>query len=383
MRVGILGAGPAGLYSAIMIKRVNPNVQVRIIEQNAKDATFGFGVVFSDTALAFLRNDDPETADLIEPHMQTWQEIRIAHKSELICIDGIGFSAIGRLELLTLLQKRARDFGVEPIYSTRVTDLSVFDDCDFIIAADGLHSMVRYQDPHAFGEKIENLSNRFCWFGATRPFDALTQTFKQTEWGFFNAHHYRYSPQMSTFIVECDEATFHKVGFESMPEPQYRTICETIFSDTLHGANLLSNHSVWRRFPVLGNSRFYHGNQVLVGDALHTAHYSIGSGTRLAMEDVIALVKALEESDFDIAKAFPKYQSERQPYLDKFMGAALNSGRWYEQFAKHMRLEPWPFARSYLMRSGRISPSRLEAVSPQFAAQLDRQGLGFEEHELE
>ena len=379
MKTGILGAGPAGLYAAILIKRNYPNAEIKILDQSSADATWGFGVVFSETALTFLRRDDPETADLIEPYMETWSDIRVTHQGETIAIDGIGFSAIGRLEMLSLLQKRAAEFNVYPIYNKRVDDLSVFDDCDFVIAADGLNSIARAEAPQAFGETMYFINNRFCWYGTDRPFEALTQTFKETDYGFFNAHHYRFAPDRSTFIVECEEAAFKKTGFSHMPEPEYRAICEAIFADTLDGASLINNNSIWRQFPVLSNSRWYYGNRVLVGDALHTTHYSIGSGTRLAMEDVIALVKALKETDFNVPEAFPKYQAERQPILDKLASAALTSAVWYERFGEHMALPPWEFARSYITRTGRLTVDKIRKMSPQFAAGLEEHGLNIED----
>ena len=375
MKIGILGAGPAGLYAAILIKQRFERAQIRIIEQNAQDATFGFGIVLSDSALNFLHKDDSQTADLIEPHMETWSDIRMIHKDESIRIDGIGFSAIGRLEFLSLLRKRAGELGVEPMYSTKVTSLDVFDDCQIVIAADGLNSTVRSQSPKAFGERTEYLRNRFCWFGTWRPYDVLTQTFVETQLGFFNAHHYRYSPERSTFIVECDEQTFLNYGFSEMPESQYRKICETVFAEALNGGTLISNNSVWRQFPVLQNKRYFCGNRVLVGDALHSAHFSIGSGTRLAMEDVIALVNALIESDFDYARGFVEYQRQRQPALDKLCTAALRSGQWYDRFGEHMALAPWEFAKSYVMRSARVDKRKLQQISPKFATELSKRGI--------
>ncbi len=378
MKIGILGAGPAGLYAAILIKRHCPEAVVEIVEQNPKDVTWGFGVVFSDQALSFLRKDDPETADLIEPHMETWSEIQISHQSETVAIDGVGFSAIGRLRLLKLLQQRALEYDIRPVCNRRINDLSEFDDCDFIIGADGVNSIVRAQAPQAHGEKVSWIRNWFCWYGANRSFDCLTQTFRKSEFGFFNAHHYRYAPGLSTFIVECDEQTFRNAGLARMSEPDYRKICQTVFRDTLEGAELIDNNSIWRQFPVLSNQHWFCGNRVLIGDALHTAHYSIGSGTRLAMEDAIALVKALGDTDFQISEAFPKFQTERQAVLEKITDAALNSAHWYERFAGRMDLPPWEFALSYIMRSGRVPADKLGRISPRFASQLAARGIKIE-----
>ena len=376
MRIGICGAGPAGLYAAILLKRARPETEIEIYDQSPADATWGFGVVFSKRALEFLREGDPETANLIEPNMETWDDIAISHEGEKVVVDGIGFNAIGRLQMLKLLQSRAAEVGVEPKYDTRIDDLSVFDGADLVIAADGLNSVVRAESPQAYGEKTYYLHNRFAWYGTTKPFDTLTQTFKESDYGFFNVHHYRFASDKSTFLIECDEAAFKRAGFESMPEEEYRKICQDIFAEELDGHELINNNSIWRRFPVLENTRWFHKNRVLVGDALHTAHYSIGSGTRLAMEDVIALVGVLKEHDFDVSQALPAYQQVRQPVLTKLTAAALSSALWYENFGEHMALDPWQLAKSYVLRSGRLSIEHIEKLSPKFVDQLYKQEEG-------
>ncbi|MBV6657416.1 MAG: FAD-dependent monooxygenase [Devosiaceae bacterium] len=375
MQVTIVGAGPAGLYASILLKSERPDLDVQIIEQNSADATFGFGVVFSDDALAFLRKDDAATADLIEPHMTQWSDIHVVHKGEKIVIDGIGFSGIGRLELLQLLQARAAELGIHPVYETRIKAIDELK-TDLIIGADGLNSRVRQTGN--FGETITHQTNRFVWYGTNREFDALTQTFIETPYGPMNAHHYSYAPGRATFIVELAEDTFAKSGFETMEEPEYRAACEEAFADVLEGAPLIPNNSNWRQFPNLSCAKWHDGKKVLVGDALHTAHFSIGSGTRLAMEDVIALVDSLKRHDWDVSAALPSYQEARSPVLAKLVRAARQSSDWYDDFEDHMALDPWDFALAYIRRAGRLSSERLRSLAPAFTAELARQGIELE-----
>ena len=370
-RVEILGAGPGGLYAAILLRRAFPDVHVRVTEQNPADATWGFGVVFSDQALGFLKADDPETHDLIAPEMERWRNMTLDVLGERVTLDGIGFSAIGRLHLLRLLQERARALGVEMRFDTTVTDLDALaQGADLLIGADGLNSAVRLADPDAFDASLDLLNNRFAWFGTPRAFDTLTQTFIETPHGPMNAHHYRYAPDMSTFIVECDAATFAAAGFETMDEATSATTCAALFADALDGAPLLTNRSLWRRFPRLWCRNWVAGRRVLLGDAAHTAHFSIGSGTRLAMEDAIALVAALKSSP-DIDTGLAAYQDSRPPVARKIVDAANTSCLWYEDFGSRLRQPALDFAFDYITRSGRIDMDRLRALSPEFMARYE------------
>jgi len=373
MRIAILGAGPAGLYLAYLIKRRQPQADVTVVEQNPADATFGFGVVFSDRALEFLREDDSETYATIVPHMESWTDIAIVHRGESVVIDGIGFAAIGRLKLLRLLQSRARSVGVEPSYRRTIKSLDELGGADLIVGADGVNSLVRRSREKEFGASVTLLSNRFAWFGTTKRFETLTQTFVETDLGFFNAHHYRHSPELSTFVVEVDQATFARAGFEHMNEGGTRSSCEKVFAQTLDGHALISNNSIWRQFPIVHNETWSSGHLVLIGDALHTAHFSIGSGTRLAMEDAIALDKALAAHQSDLASALTAYEHGRRPVLEKLVAGANGSAAWYEQFARHMQLAPIDFAMSYITRSGRISLDRLRKLSPAFVERFERE----------
>jgi 2-polyprenyl-6-methoxyphenol hydroxylase-like FAD-dependent oxidoreductase len=373
MRIAILGAGPAGLYLAYLIKRRRPDTDVTVIEQNAADATFGFGVVISDRALEFLREDDQETYAAIAPHMESWTDITVVHRDERVVIDGVGFAAIGRLKLLQLLQARARSAGVAPVYGRVVRSLDELAGVDLIVGADGVNSLVRRSYEREFGATTHLLTNRFAWFGTSKPFETLTQTFIETELGFFNAHHYRYEPGLSTFIVEVDQASFARAGFAQMNDAQTRALCERIFAQVLDGHALISNNSTWRQFPIVHNDRWRAHNTVLIGDALHTAHFSIGSGTRLAMEDAIALDKALAVHSADIDTALAVYETTRRPILEKLLAGANGSALWYEHFAEHMELAPADFAMSYVTRSGRVDIDRLRKLSPRFVACYEHQ----------
>ncbi len=366
MKILTVGAGPAGLYFAYLAKRQHPDWQIRVVEQNRADSTFGFGVVFSDRALEFLRGDDPQTYDLITPRMEIWADIAVVHRGTPVVIDGIGFAAIGRLQLLQLLQRQLGSVGVEPEFEQVLSDKDELKGYDLVVAADGANSFVRRAHGEAFGTTLTHQQNKFAWFGTTRVFDTLTQTFVRSQHGTFNAHHYRHSPEMSTFVVECDAATWERAGFASLNEAATLRYCETVFAGTLGGHRLVSNKSIWRNFPNLRNERWRAGNTVLIGDALRTAHFSIGSGTRLAMEDAIALERALRKHPKDLEKGLMAYEAARRPIVEKFAAAADASGAWYERFPQHMRLEPREFAWSYIQRSGRIDPERLRRISPKF-----------------
>jgi 2-polyprenyl-6-methoxyphenol hydroxylase-like FAD-dependent oxidoreductase len=369
VRIAVIGGGPGGLYFSYLWKKRHPDARIDLFEQNPAGATWGFGVVFSEQALEFLRADDPDTVDAIAPRMESWNNITLNLRGESVEIDGVGFSSIGRLDLLGILQARAASTGAALHFETQAS-LDQLSGYDLIVAADGLNSMVRRTFEGDFGASLSYSSNKFAWYGTTKRFETLSQTFVQTDLGSFNAHHYRYAPGMSTFLVECDLATWQAYGFADKTVEESKAICEHVFAKTLDGHGLISNKSAWRNFPWVWNERWFFKNMVLIGDALHSAHFSIGSGTRLAVEDAIALTKALE-AERNLGDALCRYQSERQPIVKKLVTAARTSADWYASFPEHMKQDPMDFAYSYITRSGRIDDARLRAMAPAFMARYE------------
>jgi 2-polyprenyl-6-methoxyphenol hydroxylase-like FAD-dependent oxidoreductase len=284
-----------------------------------------------------------------------------------VTLDGVGFTAIGRLHLIEILTERARALDIPIRFDTLVSDLKQLD-ADLIVGADGLNSLVRRTFEDRFKPALDHFDNHFAWFGATIPFDTLTQTFIETEFGPMNAHHYRYAPDRSTFIVECDGATFRQAGFAGLGEEESAERCSALFADVLKGTKLVTNKSTWRQFPRLWCETWVAGHHALVGDAVHTAHFSIGSGTRLAMEDAIALVHSLAGHGV-VEDALAAYQHQRPTIARKIVDAANTSATWYQSFGDKMRLAPMDFARDYLMRSGRMTEEKLRRIAPGFAAQ--------------
>jgi 2-polyprenyl-6-methoxyphenol hydroxylase-like FAD-dependent oxidoreductase len=370
LRIAVIGGGPGGLYFSYLWKKRHPDAHIDLFEQNPAGATWGFGVVFSEQALEFLRADDPDTVEAIAPRMQSWNNITLNLRGESVEIDGVGFSSIGRLELLTILQERACSAGMAPRYDTVIASVDQLAGYDLIVAADGLNSWVRRSFEGDFGASFSYSSNKFAWYGTTKRFETLSQTFVKTDLGAFNAHHYRYSAGMSTFLVECDHPTWQRYGFAEKTIDESKAICERVFAGALDGHALISNKSVWRNFPWIWNEQWSFRNMVLIGDAAHSAHFSIGSGTRLAIEDAIALAKALDAEN-NIAAGLARYQSERKPIVNKLVTAARTSADWYERFPEHMKLGLMDFAHSYITRSGRIDDARLRAMSPAFMKQYE------------
>jgi 2-polyprenyl-6-methoxyphenol hydroxylase-like FAD-dependent oxidoreductase len=369
MLILIVGAGPAGLYLAYLLHRHRPDDRIRIVEQNPPDSTFGFGVVFSDRALEFLRDDDPETSDLLTPAMERWADLTVTHREERITIDGVGFAAIGRLALLQRLGRRLDVVGITPEYRHLVSEERELESFDLVVAADGANSFVRRGLERRLGTSSTLMSNRFVWYGTTRRFETLSQTFVTDEAGAFNAHHYRYEPGMSTFIVETDAATWARAGFAPAWTRPGR-------GPTASGCSRGSWADIpWSPTGRSGASspgsptragRPATGSWPATRPTPRTSPSALARG--LAFEDAIALARALRDQPGDLPAALQAYEAARRPIVDKIVAAADASAGWYERFADHMALPPWDLAWSYIQRSGRVDVDRLAQVSPRFVA---------------
>lgn len=368
MKIRIVGAGPAGLYFAALMKRHDPSHDIEIFDRGPRDATWGFGVVFSDRALEFLRADDEELYQLLNPHLESWPDITIVHNDTRIPIAGNGFASIGRLELLTRLYAHVEELGVKINFDSEITKLEEIGPADLIVGANGAFSSIRAGHEDQFGTTTQWRPNKFIWYGTTKAFNSLTLTFRETPAGVFCAHHYRYRPDMSTFLVEVEPATWQRAGFEGMSPEDTIRYCERVFAKDLEGHPILSNNSYWRNFPQIWNERWSFGNVVLLGDALRTAHFSIGSGTRLAMEDSVALFKAFRQCGTDVQSALALFQQTRLPPMKKIWDAANVSLAWYEQM-DHLvsTLSPVEFAYSYITRTGRVDHAQVKLFDPKLA----------------
>ncbi len=375
LRVKVVGGGPAGLYFAYLMKKSFPDYSVQVIEQNLANATYGFGVVFSGRALDFLEQGDAGVIQRLKVHMESWSDQHITHKGQRVIIDGNSFAAIARLTLLNELQALCQGIGVELTFGQRVEAGSPEADCDILVAADGANSAIRDRYATEFKTEISDLENYFCWYGVETAYDAHTLTFVSHDGGVYCGHHYRYKPSMSTMVAEVDEETWSSSGMASMTDDQRQSHFQHIFQQTLHGKPLISNRSRWQRWRLVKNGKWHHKNIVLIGDAQRSAHPSIGSGTRLAMEDAISLWRAFQSAGTDIQAAFQHYEAQRRPVRDKMDSAADKSIAWYEDISSKMAMSPDELALDYMLRTGLMTPERLEQNSPRFVAKLTEAGL--------
>ncbi|HEV2921937.1 MAG TPA: FAD-dependent monooxygenase, partial [Actinomycetota bacterium] len=372
MRIGVLGGGPAGLYFALLAKRADPAHEITVVERNAPDATFGWGVVFSEETLGALRDADYPSYVEISDTFARWSAIDVVYGGRTVRSRGHVFSAIARRRLLEILQRRCREVGVELAFRRELPDLDAFADRDLVVAADGVNSTARrLLDPH-LRPSLDVHRSKFVWFGSDLHLDAFTFIFRTTEHGMFQVHAYPFDAETSTFIVECTEDTWRAAGLDQAGEEESIAFCQDLFAPELDGHKLLSNRSLWISFVTVRCQSWHHGNVVLLGDAAHTAHFTIGSGTKLAMEDAVALSQALQRHPTQLEAAFTDYELERQPVVERFQEAARDSASWFENVRRYDGFDPVQFACNLLTRSGRIGHLELTRRDPAFAATVDR-----------
>src|SRR5689334_11463856 len=364
MRAVCLGGGPGGLYFAISLKRRDPSADVTVIERNKPDDTFGWGVVLSDDTLANLEKNDPDSASQIRANFVYWDDIAVHYRGEVMRSGGHGFSGIGRKRLLNILQERARALGVKLQFETEAADVSAYADYDLIVGADGVNSRVRATHADAFKPDIDVRACKYIWLGTHQKFDdAFTFIFERTEHGWIWAHAYQFDGDTATFIVECSEETWRRAGFRQMSTEETIEACEKIFARNLGGHKLMSNArhlrgSAWLNFNRVLCERWSYKNIVLLGDAAATAHFSVGSGSKLALESAIALADYLH-SEPSMTHAFRRYEDERRLEVLRLQSAARNSTEWFEDVGRYLHLDPVQFNYSLLTRSQRISHENL------------------------
>jgi anthraniloyl-CoA monooxygenase len=371
MKINVIGGGPAGLYFAILMKKASASHQITIYERNGPDDTFGWGVVFSGKTLANLRAADEISHAEITRAFEAWDNVDVVHRSTKVSIHGNSFSGIARLQLLKILQRRAEQLGVEINFRTEIHDVeSLRNECDLLLAADGVNSTMRARYADQFQPELDMRSNRYIWYGANQLFHGLTLTFRENAAGVFAAHSYKFNPTTSTFIIECDPQTWDRAGFEQMSAGDTLAYLGQVFAEDLKGHTLLSNNSKWINFLLVRNRNWFYENVVLIGDALHTAHFSIGSGTKLAMEDAIALAESFQQTT-SVTEALAQFTKTRRPVIEDYQAAAFESMRWFENAREYMHLSPMELAFVLMTRSGRVTYDDLKRRDPGFIEQYE------------
>jgi anthraniloyl-CoA monooxygenase len=370
VRYAVIGGGPAGLYFALLAKKANPADEVVVVERNPPDATFGWGVVFSDETLGALRDADYDTYIEIGESFARWNAIDVYYRDTKIRSRGHVFTGISRKVLLNILQRRCRALGVRLEFEREVGDVAELQDADLIVGADGINGLARRSYAEAFRPQVSVHPTKYVWFGSDLPLDAFTFIFRRNQDGLFQVHAYPFDARLCTFIVECPEDAWRAAGLDSAGEAESIDYCEKLFQPELRGCRLMSNRSLWINFITLKQETWHHGKLVLLGDAAHTAHFSIGSGTKLAMEDGIALVDALRRHR-DVASAINDYEMERQPVVERFQEAALESSSYFEHVSRYDGFDPRQFAFNLLTRSRRITYVNLSQRDPTFVRTVD------------
>lgn len=372
MRIVIVGGGPAGLYFALLMKQLDPGHAVTVLERDSPDDTFGWGIVFSDQTFDYLRESDAPSAEAITAACVQWDNVDIVHRGERITVRGNRFSGIARIRFLHVLHQRCLDVGVDLRFHHPVADLAELPAADLLVGADGANSLVRRTHAAAFEPAIGEGRNKYIWLGTRKLFHGLTLTFEQDASGVYAAHSYKFDDRTSTFIVECSQETWQAAGFSRLDAAGTCARLEGVFREHLDGEPLLANNFVkWLNFPLVRNARWHGAGMVLLGDALHTAHFSIGSGTKLALEDSIALAGAFREQP-DPSAALPLFERSRRPRVEQYQQAALDSLRWFEEMGRSMHLPPLPFAVEAMTRSKRIDFEKLRQRDPAFVAAYEQ-----------
>jgi len=371
MKINVIGGGPAGLYFAILMKNADASHQIKIYERNGPNDTFGWGVVFSGKTLANLRAADELSHAEITREFEAWDNVDVVHRDTKVSIHGNSFSGITRLQLLKILQRRAEQLGVEIEFHTEIHDIeSLRKDCDLMVAADGVNSTVRLLYAEQLQPELDLRANRYIWYGTNQLFHGLTLTFRENAAGVFAAHSYKFSPTTSTFIVECDPQTWDNAGFDQMSSDETPEYVGGVFSADLNGHKLLSNNSKWINFLLVKNRNWSFQNVVLIGDALHTAHFSIGSGTKLAMEDAIALAESFKQTA-KTSEALAQFTKTRRPVIEDYQAAAFESMQWFENARQYIHLSPIELAFVLMTRSGRVGYDDLKRRDPEFIRQYE------------
>ena len=370
MKINVVGGGPAGLYASILLKRAQPSREVTIYERNRPDDTFGFGVVFSDATMAELGSAEPDVYRDITDAFAHWDDIDIHYGGQVLKSGGHGFAGLSRMRLLQILQRRAKALGIQIHFEADVADVEAYRDADLVLAADGANSQIRDRYAEHFVPSLDFRPNRFVWLGTTRPFDAFTFYFRENEHGVWRVHAYQYEDGKATFIVEAREPTWTASGLSVEDEDATVCFCEELFAEELNGHPLLKNRSHWRQFPTVRNAAWSHENVVLMGDAAHTAHFSVGSGTRIAMLDGIALTEAMQREP-DVTRTLEAYEAERRGPVESLQRAAQASLQWFEDAERYMRVEPIQFGFTLLTRSLRITHENLRVRDASFIRDVD------------